>query len=193
MPIQFFVTNNHALLAQYCELRNRVYRRHYPHLAEDFGHEEAMDRHSHIVVGCEGRVVAGGRITVSRPDRPQPMPMEEAGLRLAEAVPQFRLDRERYSEFSRVAVDPAYAEGHRAGLGLILEMAYTTARLGVDLVFSICPDPQVRWNAANSRKVGVRFHVFPDIMIPTPFRIHMTLCAYTGLIQAERRSFPLSA
>jgi hypothetical protein len=193
MPIQFFLSQNHALVAQYCDLRNRVYRRHYPHLSEDFGREEAMDHHSDIVVGYDGRVVAGGRITIARPERPQLMPMEEAGFRLAEAVPQFRLNRESYAEFSRVAVDPAYAQGRRAGMGLILEMAHATARLGVDLVFSICPEPQVRWNATNSRKAGVCFHVFPEIMIATPFQIHMTLCAYTGLIAAERRAFPLSA
>jgi hypothetical protein len=193
MPIQFFLTKDHALLAQYCELRNRVYRRHYPHLAEDFGRLEAMDHSSFIVVGCEIDVVAGGRITVSRPDRPQPMPMEEAGFRLAQALPQFRLDREPCAEFSRVAVDPACGHERRASSGLIHEMAWTAARLGVDLVFSICPEPQVRWNAANSRKCGVRFQVFPELDVPTPFRIPMTLCAYTGLIEAHRRCFPLSA
>jgi hypothetical protein len=76
---------------------------------------------------------------------------------------------------------------------LILEMAWTAARMGVDLVFSICPEPQVRWNAANSRKIGVRFHVFPEIEVATPFGIDMTLCAYTGLIAAYGRSLGLSA
>jgi len=193
MPIQFFLTKDRALLVQYFELRNRVYRRHYPHLAEDFGREEAVDHSSNIVVGCEARVVAGGRITVSRPEKPRLMPMEEAGFRLAKALPQLRLDRKPYAEFSRVAVDPSYGYGRRASSGLIHEMVWTTARLGVDLVFSICPEPQVRWNAANSRKCGVQFHVFPEIEVPTPFRIPMTLCAYTGLIEAHNRFFPLSA
>ena len=193
MPIQFFLTKDRALLVQYFELRNRVYRRHYPHLAEDFGREEAMDHYGHIVVGCEARVVAGGRITVSQPEKPRLMPMEEAGFRLAQALPQLRLDRGSYAEFSRVAVDPSYGYERRASSGLIHEMAWTAARLGVDLVFSICPEPQVRWNAANSRKCGVQFHVFPEIEVPTPFRIPMTLCAYTGLIEAHNRFFPLSA
>jgi hypothetical protein len=193
MPLQFFLTKDHALLAQYCELRNRVYRRHYPHLAEDCGHEETVDHLSNIVVGWEDRVVAGGRITTSRPDKPQLMPMEEAGFRLAAALPGFRLDREPYAEFSRVAVDPDYAQGRRAGSGLIQEMAYAAARMGVDLVFSICPAPQVRWNETNSRKCRVRFQTFPDIEVATPFRIPMTLCAYTGLIEAYRLTLPLSA
>ncbi len=192
MPLQFFLTKDPALLAQYCELRNRVYRRHYPHLAEDFGHEEATDHLSAIVVGWEDRVVAGGRITTSWPEKPQLMPMEEAGFRLA-ALPAFRLDREPYAEFSRVAVDPHYAHGRRAGSGLIQEMAYAAARMGVDLVFSICPAPQVRWNAMNSRICRVRFRTFPEITVATPFQIPMTLCAYTGLIEAYRRFLPLSA
>lgn len=193
MPIQFLLTNDPALVAQYCELRNRVYRTHYPHLAEDFGREEPMDHRSHIVVGYEACVVAGGRITVSRPERPLTMPMEEAGFRLATALPEFRVDSKPYAEFSRVTVDPAYACGRRASFGLIAEMAWTAARMGVDLVLSICPEPQVRWNAGNARKIGVGFQVFPEIEVATPFRIRMTLCAYTGLIAAYRGWLPISA
>jgi hypothetical protein len=192
MSIQFFLTQDPALLAQYFELRHLIYRRHYPHLGDDFGREEPVDHSSLIVVGLEERVVAGGRITVSRPGQPRHMPMEEAGFRLADAVPQFALAREPYAEFSRVAVDPAYAEGRHCGLGLIFELARTAADLGVDTVFSICPRPMVKLNAWNSRRCGVEFHVFPEMPIPTPFRIHMTLCAYTGLIAAFHRPAPLS-
>ena len=131
-----------------------------------------MDHHSHIVVGCEARVVAGGRITASRPEKPLTVPMEEARFRLAKALPQFRLNREPYAEFSRAAVDPNYGHERRTSSGLIPEMA---------------------WTAANSRKSGVQFHVFPEIEVPTPFRIPMTLCTDTGLIEAHNRFFPLSA
>jgi hypothetical protein len=193
MPIQFFLTRDSALLAQYFELRNRIYRRHYPHLAADFGREEQADRHSHIVVGYDSHVVAGGRMTISRPGRFRLLPMEEAGFRLAAALPRFRLDREPYAEFSRVAVDPDYASGRSCSLGLIQALADTTAQSGVDLVFSICPAPQVRWNAVNSRRCGVAFHTFPDVAIPTPFEIQMTLCAYTGLVAAAGRRLGLSA
>jgi hypothetical protein len=193
MSIQFFLPKNSTLLAQYFELRNRVYRMHYPHLAEDFGREEITDHLSHIVVGHDDRVVAGGRITISRPERRRPMPMEEAGFQLAAALPEYRLHNEPYAEFTRVAVDPAYAHGRRCSLGLIRELAHTAAGMGVDLVFSICPEPQVRWNAANSRKCGVAFHAFPEIAVATPFRIPMILCAYTGLIEADGRPLRLSA
>jgi hypothetical protein len=193
MPIQFFQTKDPALLAQYFELRNQIYLRHYPHLNENFGHEELADRHSHIVVGHEERVVAGGRITVSRPAKPRRMPMEEGGFRLNELLPDFGLARQSYAEFSRVAVDPAFAAGRHCGLGLIFELARTAADLGVDLVFSICPSPMVRLNAWNSRRCGVEFLVFPDIAIPNPFDIHMTLCAYKGLIAAFQQPVPLSA
>jgi hypothetical protein len=187
MPIQYVVTKNPALLAQYYELRNRIYRRHYPHLPEDFGHEEATDHVSDIVVAYDGCVVAGGRITVSRRTRPQPMPMEEAGFRLIEAVPQFELDTEPYAEFSRLAVDPSYAHGRRCSFGLIAELAHTVANQGVDLVFSICPAAMVRHNSANARWCGVGFQTFPEIDIPTSFRIHMTLCAYTGLVSSQNQ------
>ena len=193
MSIEFLLTSDPTLLTQYYELRNRVYRRHYPHLPEDFGREDAVDRHSHIVVGYDRRVVAGGRITISWPERPHLLPMEESGFRLAEAVPQFRLQWQPYAEFSRVAVDPTYAEGRHCSLGLIRTLAQTTARFQVDLVFSICPTPQVRWNALNSRRCGVTFETFPDIQILTPFHIPMTLCAYSGLIAAHGRPLGLTA
>ncbi|HTS66352.1 MAG TPA: hypothetical protein VMH28_30220 [Candidatus Acidoferrales bacterium] len=191
MPIQFFLTQDHALLAEYFELRSRVYRRHYPHLAAHFGREEAMDHRSHVVVGFDRRVMAGGRITISWPDRPQAMPMEGPGFRLVDLFPGWKLVSQPYAEFSRVAVDPVCAAGRRCSLGLIGNLARTTAAMGVDLVFSICPEPQVRWNEANSRRCGVEFHVFPEIAVPNPFGIPMTLCAYTGLVAAY--SLKLSA
>jgi hypothetical protein len=193
MAIQFCLTTDSALIAEYCELRNRVYRDHYPHLPAEFGREDPIDRESHIVVGCDHRVVAGGRITVCRPGSPRLMPMEESGFRLAVALPEFRLHGEPYAEFSRVAVDPRYASGRQCSLGLIQALVHATAGFGIDLVFSICPDPQVRWNYWNSRKCGVTFQTFPDIQIPTPFRIRMTLCAYTGLIAANSHWLGLSA
>jgi len=185
MPIQYVATTNLTLLAQYYELRNRIYLRHYPHLPEDFGHEEATDHVSDIVVGYDGCVVAGGRITISHPMRPQPMPMEEAGFSLIEAVPQFELDTEPYAEFSRLAVDPSYAHGRRCSFALIEELVHTVTSQGVDLAFSICPEPMVRHNSANARWCGVGFHTFAEIDIPTPFRIRFTLCAYTGLMSSQ--------
>jgi hypothetical protein len=193
MAIQFCLTNNSALIAEYCELRNRVYHQHYPHLAADFGQHDSVDTHSHIVIGYYNRVVAGARITISRPGSPRLMPMEESGFRLAEALPEFRLGLQPYAEFSRVAVDPAFAAGRHCSMRLIQELVHTAAGFGIDLVFSICPDAQVRWNAWNSRKCGVTFQTFPDIEIPTPFGIRMTLCAYTGLVAADKRFLGLTA
>jgi hypothetical protein len=195
MPLQFFLTKNSTLLVQYFELRRRVFRAHYPTLTEDFGRPEEADRWSHIVVGYDGRVVAGGRITISWPESPRRMPMEEAGFRLAETVPSFELDHQPYAEFSRVTVesDPVYTSGRRCGLGLIRALAHATAGFGVDLVFSMCPPPMVRMNAINSRKLGVKFHPFPEISVPNPFGIPMILCAYTGLIEADSRPMGLTA
>ncbi len=193
MSVQYMLTSDPAALAEYYALRNRVYRRHYPHLSEEFGREDAIDRQSQIVLGYDERVVAGGRMTISRPERPQAMPMEEAGFQLAAAVPQFRLRSQAYAEFSRIAVDPLYSEGRQCSLGLIRTLARTAARFGVDVVFSICPTPQVRWNAHNSRRCGVTFETFPAIEIRTPFQIPMTLCAYTGLLAADAPALGLTA
>jgi hypothetical protein len=193
MAIQFCLTTNSALITEYCELRNRVYRYHYPHLAEDFGRRDSVDAHSHVVIGYDNRVVAGGRITISRPGSPRQMPMEESSFRLADALPEFRLGARPYAEFSRVAVDPAFAAGRHCSLGLIQALVHTAAGFGIDLIFSICPHAQVRWNAWNSSKCGVTFQTFPNIEIPTPFDIRMTLCAYTGLIAADGRLLGLTA
>ena len=193
MSVQYLLTSDPAVLTEYYALCNRVYRRHYPHLPEDFGREDSIDRQSHIVVGYDKRVVAGGRITISWPERPQSMPMEEGGFQLAAATPQFRLRWQPYAEFSRVAVDPLYSEGRHCSLGLIRTLARTAARFGVDIVFSICPTPQVRWNALNSRRCGVTFETFPDIEIRTPFHIPMTLCAYSGLLAADAPALGLTA
>ncbi|HEY6342706.1 MAG TPA: hypothetical protein VIY49_14525 [Bryobacteraceae bacterium] len=109
--------------------------------------------------------------------------------------PRFELDHQPYAEFSRVTVesDPVYTSGRRCGLGLIRALAHAAAGFGVDLVLSMCPTPMVRMNAINSRKLGVKFHPFPEISVPNPFGIPMILCAYTGLIEADCRPLGLTA
>ncbi|MDX1982170.1 MAG: hypothetical protein SFV51_17995 [Bryobacteraceae bacterium] len=175
------VTEDAARVREYCELRQRVYHHHYPFLPAHFGDWEPIDDLSHIVVvNRGGRVIAGARLTISTPDSPLRLPMEEGGFRLSRELPEYRLHSRSYAEISRVAVDPGTADGGAVNLELARMLCRTAAGQGVDLLFAICPRGQLRINRRNAAALGVAFRFFPAVKAPGDYGVAKTLCVYTG-------------
>ena len=113
-PLEFFETTDRKLIADYIELRRRVFRLHYPCLPREFGVEDETDRASYIVLACQDAAVSGGaRLTVSVPGSPRGLPLEEAGfdLRACQLLKDVNLESEAYGEIGRMAVDPACTQG----------------------------------------------------------------------------------
>jgi hypothetical protein len=179
----FFESNDPVLLTEYFELRERLYRRHYPNLPPHFGREEPGDRPGPIVLAFHGRQLAGGaRLTLSTPDNPRRMPLEDGGFELRSGLPELDLDHQSYGEISRLAVEPAFGGDLLVSFGLGRELCVSAARRGVDILFSMCPEGPARINRRNSRKCGVEFRICQEL--PTPFGIPMRLCVYLGILRA---------
>jgi len=181
-PLEFFETADRKLIADYIDLRRRVFRLHYPCLPHEFGVEDETDRASHIVLACHGAAVSGGaRLTVSVPGCRRKLPLEEAGFDLltCELVKEMNLDRTAYGEIGRMAVDPACTQGLEVSCGLARELCRVAARLGVDTILSICPDGAVRLNRRNAASCGVSFRRV--VKLATAFGIPMWLCLFTGI------------
>ena len=182
-PIEFFETADRKLIADYIELRRRVFRLHYPWLPEEFGIEDETDRLSHVVIACRDGVVSGGaRLTVSAPpDCRRKLPLEEAGFDLSgcELLKDVNLEREAYGEIGRMAVDPACTQGLEISCGLARELCHVAAGLGIDAILSICPDSAVRLNRRNAASCGVGFRRV--VKLPTVFGAPMWLCLFTGI------------
>ncbi len=186
---QYFETKDRALTVPYFQLRRRVYIEEYPWLPADFGYEEATDHISHIVLATQsGRVAGGGRLTISQPECPRSMPLEEAGFRLGTAgfLREFELWRHPYGEISRMAADPECARGFEISRGLLNELCATAASEGLDVVFGICPAKPARINDINAKKIGVRFHRYYEMS--TVFGVNMQLCAFSGLQTVYRHA-----
>jgi len=181
-PFEFFETADRRLIADYIELRRRVFRLHYPWLSEEFGHEDETDRVSHVVIACQDGVVSGGaRLTVSAPDRRRKLPLEEAGFDLAgcELLKDAHLESEAYGEIGRMAVDPVCTQGLDISCGLARELCQVAAGLRIDAILSICPDSAVGLNRRNAASCGVAFRRV--VQLPTVFGVPMWLCLFTGI------------
>ena len=181
-PLEFFETADRKLIADYIELRRRVFRLHYPCLPDEFGVEDETDRASYIVLACQaGAVSGGGRLTVSVPGSPRRLPLEEAGFDLlaCELLKEVNLESEAYGEIGRMAVDPACTQGLEVSCGLARELCGVAARLGIDTILSICPDGAMRLNRRNAASCGVSFRRI--VKLATVFGIPMWLCLFTGI------------
>jgi hypothetical protein len=192
-PFQYIETTDRETFAKYVELRRRVYLKEYPWLPANFGYQDSMDRASRIVIAVRDGMVAGGaRLTISTPERPFQMPLEEAGfdLRHCELLKDLNLDRNPYGEISRMAAAPECARGFEVSCGLGTALCATAASEGLDVVFSICPEKPARINQINAKKRGVGFRRYPEL--PTVFGVNMWLCVFTGLLRvfgtAEREA-----
>jgi hypothetical protein len=187
--VTFFESADPKLFAQYVELRRRVFHERYNNLSPEFGQPDATDRVSRIVYAQQAGIVAGAaRLTISTPEQPRELPLEENSLRLREhpLLRHLLLATRPYAEISRMAVDPDCSDGLSISFGLGQQLCHVAAEHGVDLIFSICPPAAARLNRLNSRKVGVTFDIY--MKIPTVFGIDMLLCAYSGILGAVRNS-----
>ena len=186
-PLEFFETADRRLIADYIELRRRVFRQHYPCLPYEFGIEDETDRTSSIVLASQGDAVSGGaRLTVSAPGSPRSLPLEEAGFDLlaCELLKEAHLENTAYGEIGRMAVDPACTHGLEVSCGLARELCHVAARRGVDTILSICPDGAVRLNRRNAASCGVNFRRV--VKLATVFGIPMWLCLFTGIQKTLR-------
>ena len=180
----FFESNDPERFAQYVELRRRVFLERYPVLPANFGYPDETDRVSRFVYACHGKALCGGaRLTLSAPGRYRRLPLEEgASLRENPELVSLRLDRRAYGEISRMAVEPVCADGLAISFGLGQELCRVAARLGADVIFSICPPGPARLNRRNAVKCRVRYEIYSEL--PNPYGIPMRLCAYTGIVGA---------
>ena len=183
-PFHTFESSDPAFLVSYVELRKRVFRLHYEGLAEDFGEADDTDLASRIVYVFQGDRLAGAaRLTVSTPENPCVLPLEDCGFRLRgyDALCDFELGRRPYGEISRMAVDPACSQGLAASLCLAAGLCRVASALSVDTLFSICPPGAVRLNRRNAAALGVMFRKFRNIS--TAYGREMSLCAFAGIVQ----------
>jgi hypothetical protein len=183
-PFKYFETTDREQIARYVELRRRVYLMEYPFLSADFGLADETDNLSRIVIAAQGGTVVGGaRLTISTPQRPQMLPLEEKDfdLKSCEALKDLGLDRKPYGEISRMAASPESAHGFEISSGLAYALASLAAHEGLDVVFSICPAKPARINRINAAKLGIGFRKYHDL--PTVFGVDMALCAFTGILK----------
>ena len=183
----FIKTTDRELFARYVEVRRRAYFREYPSLPVNFGLEDEADRISSIVIAKRGGEVAGGaRLTVSTPECPRPLPLEETVINLQNCafMKELNLAGKPYGEISRMAADPECARGFEVSSGVGNTLCARVAREGLDVVFSICPEKPARINQINAKRRGAGFHRYQEL--PTVFGVNMWICAFTGLLRIYR-------
>lgn len=106
--ISYEFTTDPESLQQYYNIREFAYKETLG--VQGFsGQEDELDKHSYILVVKSGNTVIGGaRLTVSSPEKPQIMPLEENGFDIKEHFPQLDFTKLKYCEMSRLALLPEF-------------------------------------------------------------------------------------
>lgn len=128
-PIVYEFTQDRALLHQYYQLRESMYRKIF-HTDKFVGEEDVHDKLSHIIIARRGKLCIGGcRLTIREGDEKFMLPMETQEFRLREIFPELPLSVLRHGEISRFAISDAEEdklEVMRVLSNLIIEKAITS-------------------------------------------------------------------
>ncbi|MEZ5353887.1 MAG: hypothetical protein R2762_14715 [Bryobacteraceae bacterium] len=179
--LRFEITSDPALLSLYFALREREYLRIWG--VPGLGSPDQFDESGEIVVALDaGRVVGGGRLTMSWPGWRLPMPLEGPEFELRTFLPD--LDRHVYAEYSRHVVDAKSENRMAVSHGLALHLFRASAVRGVEIAFSISPKPTMVINRRHARRAGVGFQEFAGAGPLVKDGIEMHLCGYTNLTAA---------
>lgn len=183
LPFEVFSTHDPELLAQYYDLRSRQFKRHYPGVPEDFGHEEAMDHRSEIVLACAGKRVCGGaRLTVRYPGQPPCLPLEAAGFELPRLARHEHLFHRGVGEISRLAIERGLP-GDLAALPveLVKQLGRVSAGLGLNVCFSICPVGPAELNRRVCEKCRIPFRIHYSVPARRHYGKEMRVYSYGDL------------
>lgn len=120
--ITFEVTQDRALLHQYYDIRERMYRKMFD--SKDFVDEEDLyDKLGHIIVARRGKLCLGGcRLIIREGDEGFLLPLESQEFKLRNVFPDLPLSKERHGEISRFAILDDY--NNRDVLSGLCEVMY---------------------------------------------------------------------
>ncbi len=165
-PVVYEFTTDRALLHQYYQLREHMYRKAFK--TDKFvGQEDVYDKLSHILIARRGKLCVGGmRITVREADEVFDLPMETSGFSLKNALPELDLGMYRHAEISRFAI--LDSEEDKEILYNMCKVLYDKLlQLEVDYGFARCTKLMARsWKMFANKFGSIGTHVRDDINLP---------------------------
>jgi hypothetical protein len=165
MSLRYEISTDTWLLQQYYRMREAYFRTELG-LADFRGEQDALDLRSDLLIARDGNRCAGGtRITGRSPRRPHPVPIEELGFDLAEAVPEIGLSEAAYCQWSRAAIDPDYrtTDMIRDYFCALIE---TSRSLGYEYSFVVADRNRTRLYRRLCTLAGYRYEVLHDVPVP---------------------------
>lgn len=137
--VTFEVTRDPALLQQYYNLREHVYRDDLG-LKDFCGAEDQYDIDGEIVVArLGGEVVGGARINYSRPENPKLLVLEENQFKMQDLFPECHLVDKVYCEFSRLVIKKEHRYAGKL-LGAFLRVMVIQAQNNdAEYLFTVSP------------------------------------------------------
>ncbi len=164
--IGYLETRDPELLSQYADIRESSYQEYLGMEGFD-GRLDNYDLISDIVLAVKGNEVLGGaRITACDPLHEKILPMEEPGFFLKELLPELRLDKYLYGEYSRLAFKPEYRNGEYSA-SLYDRLNNISQMMGLKYIFAIAPITQARsYKNAYKKFFDLDIEIRRDIKVP---------------------------
>lgn len=170
-------TKDPVLLLEYFKIREEAYKEE---LMLDYfsGRFDDIDPRSHIVLGiAEGHCIGGARLTVHDPLLESGLPLEEEHFRLADLLPEYNLKKNKYGEYSRLAMKKGYRNG-RYSETIYMALNNKSKELGMKYVFAVAPLIQARsYKLMYKACFGLNIDIRHDISVPQkPIYEHLKMC-----------------
>lgn len=163
--IAYEFTQDLGLLHQYFRLREDMFISVWG-LKHFCGKHEIFDDISEVLIARRGRqCIAGGRLTINKPNARKLMPMEKDSFLLSDMFPELDLQETTYGEFSRLAILPEY----RGGVvfpEIARRFINKAIDSGVEYAFNIAPVPLARSYRQAVQLFGLSWDVRHDIVVP---------------------------
>lgn len=163
--VVFEITTNDSYLEQYFILRERCYREDLG-LKDFSGAIDEYDRSGLVSIARIGdKVIGGSRMTVSLPDQPHRLPLEEDGFLMKDLFPMLELNKLGYFEIGRTAVDAGYRTS-QVNFEINKQLVLWALKMGCCYQFTISTAKVSRINRMIGTKMGMEHLLLDWIEVP---------------------------
>jgi hypothetical protein len=187
-PLAFEFTRDTTLLDQYYRIYEERFRALYNAHQYRHGTEDEDDRRSEILIARSGDLCVGGaRLTIKTPEHRALLPMEIAGFRIEERLPQLVSAGTRYGQIGRICLTEELSGGPATRM-LLWHLFRRVVELDLVKIFGTAPMPNARLYRQHCMAMGltdVRVHY--DVALPTyPMCDGLTFYLVSGSVDKTR-------
>ena len=142
-------TKDNKYIKKYYSIRKRILG-----ISQNDFDDEINNRSEILIIKNKDEVLGGARLTISDPSSKKLLPMENIGFRISDLLPELKLTKELYAEYSNVVMLPSYYRSHKISHQIYKHLNRKSNQLGVRYVFVIADSLRSNIYLRSCKKLG---------------------------------------